>query len=149
MNASLAKTWLCALLAGVLWASATAHGGSPGGGFVVIVNPRTPVEGVDRSFLEDVFLKKVTRWPGDGSIRPVDQGPNSSIRRRLSEEVLGRSVEEVRSYWQQRIFSGRDVPPAELDSDAQVVSYILQHPGAIGYVSSGADVKGAKAISLR
>jgi hypothetical protein len=55
----------------------------------------------------------------------------------------------VRAYWQQRIFSGRDVPPPELDSDQQVVDYVMKYPGAIGYVSGAADLKGARAVQIR
>ena len=46
-------------------------------------------------------------------IRPVDLRPNAATRRLFSERMLRRSVAAVRSYWQQRIFSGRGVPPPE------------------------------------
>lgn len=62
--------------------------------------------------------------------------------------MIKRSVEAVRSYWQQRIFSGRDVPPPELDTDEEVVRYVLKHDGAVGYVSAGADIDGLKVISV-
>ena len=49
--------------------------------------------------------------------------------------MLKRSVAAVRSYWQQRIFSGRDVPPPEVDTENQVIKYVAGDPGALGYVS--------------
>ena len=55
----------------------------------------------------------------------------------------------VKSYWQQMLFSGRDVAPPEMDSEDGVVSYVLRHPGSIGYVGSSANVGGAKVITLR
>src|SRR6185503_304176 len=83
----------------------------------VIVNPGNPQSSVDRRFLSDAFLKKVTRWSTGDAIRPVDQGPDSAARQRFSEDVLSRSVAAVKSYWAQLVFSGRDVPPPELDDD--------------------------------
>jgi hypothetical protein len=71
------------------------------------------------------------------------------VRRRFSDEVLHRSVSEVKSYWQQRIFSGRDVPPPELDTDDQVVTYVLRHAGAVGYVSAEAALNGTKVLEVR
>ena len=62
--------------------------------------------------------------------------------------VLRRSVAAVRSYWQQRIFSGRGVPPPELDDDAAVVRYVLKYPGAIGYVTEGTPLEGAKVVTI-
>jgi ABC-type phosphate transport system substrate-binding protein len=116
---------------------------------VVIVNPSNATASVDRKFLEDAFLKKISRWPNDDSIRPVDLPGNSPVRRRFTSEVLGRSVEAVKGYWQQRIFSGRDVPPPELDSDADVVQFVLRHAGAVGYISGGASLNGSRVLTVR
>jgi ABC-type phosphate transport system substrate-binding protein len=117
--------------------------------FRVIAHPNNPITSVDRRWLESAFLKKTTRWSNDEAIRAVDLNPDSSVRRRFSEEILGRSVMAIKNYWQQQIFSGRDVPPPELDSDEDVVKYVLKYPGAVGYVSSGADVGGAKTLLVK
>src|SRR5262245_8007662 len=85
--------------------------------FLVIINAQNPNERLERRFLADVFFKKVTRWPNDDMILPVDLKPDSRARRGFSETVLNRSIQGVKSYWQQLIFSGRDVPPPELTSD--------------------------------
>jgi hypothetical protein len=62
---------------------------------------------------------------------------------------LNRSVTAVRSYWQQVIFAGRDVPPPELPGDARVLEYVRQHSGGVGYVSVTADTAGAKVLAVR
>ena len=85
--------------------------------YVVIVHPSRHVSRLDRKFLGEVFLRRATRWPDDTPIRPIDLGPDAQVRKRFSEEILARSVESVRSYWQQRIFSGQGLPPPELPDD--------------------------------
>ena len=117
--------------------------------YQVIVNPSIAATAVDRGFLKDVFLKKVTRWPDGTVIHPADLTASSPVRRRFSDEVLERSVESVRNYWQQRIFSGRDVPPPELASDDEVISYVLKHEGGIAYVSGTAKLNGTKVLACR
>jgi len=117
--------------------------------YVVIVNAANSTSSVERKFLSDAFLKKTTRWSGGQAIRPVDQSVDSAVRRRFSEEVLERSVTAVRSYWQQVIFSGRDVPPPELSGDESVLEYIKNHAGAVGYVSGGASTAGTRVLSVR
>jgi ABC-type phosphate transport system substrate-binding protein len=117
-------------------------------GFRVVVHPDNPIDSVDRKVLADAFLKKVSRWPDNELIRPVDRA-DSEVRDRFSLEVVGRSVAAVRSYWQQLIFSGRGVPPPELDGDEAVLKYVLKHRGAVGYVSAGADVGRAKVVAVK
>lgn len=117
--------------------------------FQIVVNPDVSVALIDRKFLEDAFLKKVTRWPDGTPMRPADLTAGSPVRKHFSEEILNRSVEAVRNYWQQKIFSGRDVPPPELDSDDEAVAYVLKHDGGIAYVSPAMKVSGAKVIRWR
>jgi hypothetical protein len=134
------------ILAGTGPAPASAGASSP---FRMIVNPSVQVTAVDRAFVAQAFLKKVRRWPNGDAIQPVDLDPRSPVRRSWSTEVLSRSLEAVRTYWQQMIFSGRELPPPELRSDEEVVGYVLRRPGAIGYVSARADLHGAKVLTLR
>jgi ABC-type phosphate transport system substrate-binding protein len=116
--------------------------------FRVIVNRDNREKSVAREFLADAFLKRATRW-GDGqTIQPVDQKPDTEARRRFSKIVLRKSVAAVRNYWQQRIFSGRGVPPPELDSDAAVVDYVRKHRGSVGYVTGTAKIDGVDEIAV-
>jgi|SRR5579862_2291398 ABC-type phosphate transport system substrate-binding protein len=117
-------------------------------GYKIIVNPANPAGSLDRKFLEDAFLKKATTWSDGSVIRPVDLPASSPVRRRFSEDVLERSVDAVRGYWQQRIFAGRDLPPPELENDAEVIKYVLKYDGAVGYVSEGATSSPCKVVAV-
>ena len=117
--------------------------------FCVIVHPEVTPTNLETRFVADVFLKKITRWDGGKAIHPVDL-PGSSVTRQLfSEQVIKRSVTAVRNYWQQRIFSGRDVPPPEVDSEKSVIKFVSTHAGAIGYVSCDMELSGVKSVALR
>ena len=117
--------------------------------FRVIVDPESSTTTATRDLLTEAFLKKNTRWPDGETIRPVDQRSDSAVRRAFSEGILKRSVSAVRSYWQQRIFSGRDVPPPELDSDDAVVRYVSEHRGAVGYVSASTRTGETKVVTVK
>jgi ABC-type phosphate transport system substrate-binding protein len=115
----------------------------------VVVHASNPTRAIERTFLADAFLKKATRWDYGETIKPLDQRADSSTRRAFSLSILKRSIAAVRSYWQQRIFSGRDVPPPELDSDESVIAYVERNPGAVGYVSSAAKLGSARELQVR
>lgn len=117
--------------------------------FRIVVDPENPAAEMTREVVADVFLKASTRWPDGATIKPVDQKADTGVRKAFSERILKRTIPAVRSYWQQRIFSGRDVPPPELESDEAVVRYVREHRGAVGYVSGAANPGGTKVISVR
>ena len=113
--------------------------------YVVIVNGGNAVKSLSKEQLTNIFLKKTVKWDGGAVIAPVDQDKSSKVRESFTKTVHGRSVSAVDSYWQQQIFAGKDVPPPERDSDADVIAFVKANPNAIGYVSAGsavpADVK--------
>jgi ABC-type phosphate transport system substrate-binding protein len=76
----------------------------------------------------------------------VDQTDRSSVREEFSRVVHGKSAAAVKSTWNQQIFSGRDVPPVEKSSDGDVVAFVRATPGAVGYVSDGANTEGLHVI---
>lgn len=118
-------------------------------GWRVIVNAKNPVGSVDKNFVGDALLKKVTRWPDGQAIRPADLPAGNATRDEVTHEFLARPVAAVKSYWEQVIFSGRGVPPPELENDEAVLNYVAKHEGALGYVSAKTDVTTVKVLTVR
>lgn len=118
--------------------------------FVVVANPSVQATTLSRGELSRIFTRLQTTWPGGGAARPVDQARSSPVREAFSREVLGKTMPAVEQYWTQAIFSGRAVPPVEKRADAEVLVYVRENPGAIGYVSaSAAGAEGVKRITVK
>ena len=81
-------------------------------------------------------------------ITPVDQRPESVVRREFSERVHHRSVVTIELYWRRMIFSGRALPPAELRSDQEVIDFVRATPGGVGYVAAATAAEGVKEMVL-
>jgi ABC-type phosphate transport system substrate-binding protein len=118
-------------------------------GFLVVVNEVNPVSSLSREELSELFLKKKSSWPDGSLVLPVDQLEETGVREGFNRDVHRKRNTAIRAYWQQRIFSGRDVPPPEKESDANVILYVRNHPGAIGYVSTIWPGAGVKTIAVR
>jgi ABC-type phosphate transport system substrate-binding protein len=117
-------------------------------GLRVVVNEANPVSSLSRAEVSELFLKKTTSWPDGTVVLPVDQFEDSEARQVLNREVHHKSGKAVRAYWQQRVFSGRDVPPPEKDTDASVIAFVRRNRGAIGYVTTAGAVSGVKIVAV-
>ncbi len=115
----------------------------------VIVNSANSTAELPGDVVTKLFLKQTTKFPNGTAAQPVDQAKGSSVRAAFSKGVLGRGVSAVESYWQQQIFSGKDVPPPTKASDDEVVAYVKANAGAIGYVSAGASTAGVKVVDVK
>ncbi len=116
--------------------------------YVVIVNPANKATTLSKSELQRFFLKSASVWPSGEPARPVDLPKSSAVRVSFSSEVLGRSLASLDQFWTHSIYSGRAVPPAERRSDREVVEYVRENAGAIGYVSAGASLEGVKKVAI-
>lgn len=118
-------------------------------GFVVIVHPSNPVSSLSADELARIFLKKTAKWENGARVEPVDLAASSAVRGRFSQAVHGKGTSAISAYWQKMIFSGREVPPAELGSAADVIKFVAEHKGGVGYVAEGTALgEGVKAIKI-
>jgi ABC-type phosphate transport system substrate-binding protein len=134
---------LTALAAGTAPAPARAND-QP---FLVVVHPGTPVTELSRTQLSRLFLKKSTQWNDGSAVRPVEPlAP--ALRQAFARQVHDRTLADLAAYWNALIFSGRELPPLEKASDADLVAYVRATPGAIGYVTASADLTGVKVVGV-
>lgn len=117
--------------------------------FKVIVNAANPITEITSAALSKIFLKEAPGFPGGAAASPVDQSKASPVRAAFSKRVIGRPVSAVETYWQQQIFSGKEVPPPAKGSDDDVIALVKATPGAIGYVSAAAGTAGVKVVDVK
>ena len=115
--------------------------------FIVVVNESNPTTSISRDELSRIFLKKITVWRTKRPVTVVDQRETAKVREQFTRTVHRREVSSVASFWQQQIFAGRAVPPAQRTNDADVMQFVANNPDAIGYVTVGATLSpGVKAV---
>ena len=118
-------------------------------GFVVVVHSSNPVSSLSADELSRIFLKKTAKWGNGSRVEPVDLASGSPVRARFSQAVHGKGTAAISAYWQKMIFSGREVPPAELGTAAEVIAFVASHRGGVGYVAEGTALgEGVKAIRI-
>jgi ABC-type phosphate transport system substrate-binding protein len=103
--------------------------------FVVVVNAINPIDRMSSTVISDYFFKKEEEWPNGTKVLPVDQKVDSKVRAMFTLAIHFKRPAAVQSYWQQKLFAGEEVPPPELATDVDVLEFVSQNPGAIGYVT--------------
>lgn len=102
----------------------------------LIVHADNPFDSFSARDVAQFFLKRKERWPHGVDVEPVDQPFGSEVREAMSLAIHGRSSDKIEIYWQRQIFSGERIPPEIVTNDAEVVAFVRERPGAIGYVSA-------------
>lgn len=117
--------------------------------FVIIVHVKNPTLALSRQEVSRMFLKQRARWDHGERVRPVDLADTVEVREEFSLAIFRRRTVDIEDHWKSMVFSGRDVPPSEKSSEAEVLAYVAANPGAIGYVSVEMPLtQGVKAIEI-
>ena len=116
--------------------------------FLVIAHPEVSIEAISKKQVSRLLLKEVSKWDNGQKAQPVDLDSGSSVRDAFSRAVHGRSVSSIKNFWLRQIFAGNGEPPPEVRDDNAAVSFVRANPGGIGYVSSRANLRGVKVLSV-
>lgn len=115
--------WMC-FLPPAAWSSELA----------VIVNPANPMKEISQTQLVAIYMGKMTSFEGNGAIRPVDYMDSSDLKKDFYERFLDKDIEKIKRYWVKIIFSGRGSPPKALDKPSDVLGFVAENDGGIGYI---------------
>lgn len=101
----------------------------------VVINKHNALS-VNESDISRLFLGKMKSFDSGENAKPVNLKFGNSIRKEFEQKVLNKSSQQVKAYWSKLIFSGRGKPPKEVTSDSEVIKFILENEGAIGYIDA-------------
>lgn len=113
----------------------------------VIANSSVTTDFVSAGELKRIFLLQTKKLKDGCVVEPVLQ-KRGTVHDTFAREFLDRDGEEIRTYYHGAVFTGKGSMPREVNSDAEMVSYVANTRGAIGYVSGGANTDGAKVLAV-
>lgn len=112
----------------------------------VIVNADNPVATMTASQVKLTYLRKINkRWKElNKNIIPLDRKTDNEIRKSFLKEVLQMTSDDYSRYFTEREYANAEAPPVKLSSDDEIIEYVENNIGAIGFVSKSAIKAGGK-----
>jgi len=117
------------------------------GDFKLIANSSLKADTISTEELKKIFLEESSSLSDGTHVEPVleSDGP---VHQAFLQQCLGRTSDDLQTYYRALVFTGRGSMPKELSSDAGVVAYVARTRGAIGYVSIATSTEGVKTLTL-
>jgi TonB family protein len=113
----------------------------------VIANSTLKADTISVDELKRIFLEE-NRSLYDGThVEPVLE-KDGSAHQAFLQQYLGRTDDDLQTFYRALVFTGKGSIPKELGSDAEVVAYVSRTRGAIGYVSAEASTEGVKTLAI-
>lgn len=106
----------------------------PRADMLVIVNAANSTASLERRQVIDLFMGRVTAFPGGTPAQTLDFTGGSDARSEFYLSLTGKSEAQVDAYWATLIFAGRMAPPRQLDDAKAMIRAVAANRAAIGYV---------------
>lgn len=113
---------------------------------LVIVNARNAVESLEKKQVVDLFMGRVSSFPGGAPAQTLDLRPGSPLRADFYRRLTGKSEAQVDAYWATLVFAGRMSPPKQFSDDRQLINEVGNNPAAIAYIARQPLPAGVKAV---
>jgi ABC-type phosphate transport system substrate-binding protein len=118
----------------------------------IIINNGNPTDKLDPAEVKDYWLKRgmKKKWKTSTVVLPVDRKVKCPEKELFYSKILRLSVDDVESYFAAKQYQGAENPPEKLATDKEIIAYVSEHPGAIGFVNKSSisdDVKGGIKIA--
>ncbi|MEZ4527839.1 MAG: substrate-binding domain-containing protein [Desulfobacterales bacterium] len=102
---------------------------------LIVANKDVPETALNVQEVQEIFLGKRVQWRDNSRIRFVTVG-DSGIHGLFLKEYVKLSEADWKIYWKRMVFTGRGLPPATIATEAEVIAFVAETKGAVGYVSS-------------
>lgn len=141
-----------ALASAAVFLSSPARAASMGE-LVIIVNKDNPVDRLTDKDLANIFLDKKSVWGTGVTIQTCDLvepgiDEEKTARALFSEKILRKDLYSLKNYWLKMIFSAKRRPPITKKRPGEVIDFVAQNPGGIGYIYSGAITDEVKVVEV-
>jgi ABC-type phosphate transport system substrate-binding protein len=115
---------------------------------VVVIGHSNLVGKLDVATLQRIFTGKVIEV-GGVSVTAVNAHSGSPTRSQFLQVFLKQDEDKYTAYWTVRRYIGKGVPPRELATSADIISFVKSTPGAIGYIDESEITSGLNVLLHR
>lgn len=114
----------------------------------IVAHPDVPGSTLSQDEIRRIFLGKRTQWDQSNQKIHFIILEGGEVHETFIRRYIGKTPSQFRNYWRMMVFTGKGRAPRSLKSPEEVVDYVANTAGAIGYVPPKTDTKEVVVISV-
>ena len=119
--------------------------------FSIIVNSKVNIDSISMNVLKEIYTGNRSFWNENLRIRPIRTSDSNLITEQFVNTVMSQSLSQYLQDWRLKLFSGKALPPKKAESSQEIISFVEQNEGGIGFVPANQTITSSqiKIISLQ
>lgn len=144
MNRNLTVGLVIAAIAGLLFSFPSS---GSAGDVLIISNKSVSADSLTSDDVKKIFVGKKTRWDDNKKINFVLLD-KSNVHKDFLREYVKRTPEQYRRFWKKQVFTGKGRRPISFKNERDMIEYVANTSGAVGYVSASAASDKVKVLNI-
>lgn len=120
---------------------------SANAGLLFITHPSVKIDSLTKSEIKDIFIGDKIFWPDGREIAFVVLRMMPAYQM-FTVRYARKSPEQYLRYWKKQMFTGKGFMPKSFMEEKDVIKFVSETKGAIGYVPDTAVLNGVKVIKI-
>jgi len=113
----------------------------------IIAHPLVQEDSLDKKLLYNVYRGEVRSWDDGTKIKVWELGERGETRESFYD-YIGIRPSRMKSLWMKQLLTGEGEPPAEAETQEEMIKNVMATPGSIGYVDKKLVGNGVKLLLL-
>lgn len=115
---------------------------------ILIANKDVGQTTISAADAQKLFLGQKTTWANGAKAVPIvlDGGATHDS---FLKSVIKKTVPQFSTFWKQAVFTGQGIPPKTAGSEAEMVRFVSQTKGAVGYINASTPHDSVKEIEIK
>jgi len=114
---------------------------------LIIAHPDVQSESLDRDAVSDIYRQRKTKWDSGETIRVV-MLKTGATHDAFVEDFVRTTPAKLKKIWKKVVFTGAGTPPKILKTEADLIEFVAETAGAIGYIDAATPHEEVKLIAL-
>ena len=113
---------------------------------LIIANKNVSEDSISKEDVKNIFLGNTVKWKDKSSISFVIL--KNDVHRAFLKEYIKRSSSQYGNYWKKMVFTGKGRQPRAFETEKELIRYVAETDGAIGYINKGTEMMNVKTINV-
>lgn len=114
---------------------------------ILVAHPGVSADALDKGAVQKIFLGKTSTWD-DGTRVVLSMLKGGDVSDAFLKANVKKSPKQFSTFWKKAVFSGTGEMPATFATEAELVAFVAETPGAVGYIDDATAHDGVKVIAI-
>jgi len=113
---------------------------------MVIANKNLSENSLSNFEIKEISLGKIVKWSDNTPVHFVTL--DGDIHREFLKTYIKRSTSQYKNHWRKMVFTGKGCAPKCFKTENELIQYVSQTDGAIGYVNRQTSARDVKVLEV-